>query len=82
MSSLDTIKKQIDNAQNGDLENQINCIADAYKNLDRKQNDQDDYYYATQISGKFSFIFGRELRSRSLVLTAEVEVVSHLCQNQ
>ena len=37
MSSLDTIKKQIDNAQNGDLENQINSIADAYKNLDRKQ---------------------------------------------
>ena len=40
MSSLDTIKKQIDNAQNGDLENQINCIADAYKNLDRKQLDR------------------------------------------
>ena len=37
MSSLDTIKKQIDNHQNGDLENQINSIADAYKNLDRKQ---------------------------------------------
>ena len=40
MSSLDTIKKQIDNAQNGDLENQINSIADAYKNLDRKQLDR------------------------------------------
>ena len=36
MNSLDTIKKQIDNAQNGDLENQINSIADAYKQLDKQ----------------------------------------------
>ena len=40
MKSLDSIKRQIDNAQNGDLENQINTIADAYKQLDRKQLDR------------------------------------------
>ena len=37
MNSLDIIKKGIDNTNSGDLENQINSIADAYKQLDRKQ---------------------------------------------
>ena len=40
VKNLEIIRKSIDNAQKGDLENQLSTITDAYKQLDRKQLDR------------------------------------------